>query len=724
LLKNGPAIKGINDLCLLLESNFGVRVKAQPTSSRSPRIAFMLRDCPPKSRWDSNFHLQVNHRQIAVEADSEIALLRASLHLSNYWRLRRSPSLALGRRTVHPAVPIHLGADLWGGFSTTQAWVKDRENDDNFLEIARMGVNAVPVMTLLEDYIEAVPDPRFRSLVNPQARFNRERLAKLARQSAQYGVFITLMAYNPKLPPDHRVFHDYPGCAGALQRQGAVRTLCSSDAATREFLAESWASLFRKIPELGGLLAIVGGEGFYHCFMSSAADQMDCPRCSKRNSSQMVAELVNAVARGVRAVCPDAFLIAWPYSATHWSHDRDQVELIRRLDPQCVIFQTELDKDSVDWRKAGYAKDIWDYSASVVQTSDRCHSQRRLAGARGLPFSVKIECNSSIECLSVPYLPVVENQTQIWENCRRLRPRAIHSRWLFDGSCKAPPEEIGYWAIWGRGTEFEDLRRVARDIARREFGNAATPYVVRAWKLFSEAMRHHPSLHYYTGSYYIGPGQPLVLDPDPPDSSLDPVFFGAFYWQWEGSPTRDAEFLVKKQRLFFAKPAFRALARRGPRRGEDVGLQELQALARLWERGLAELEKARRLVPPCCRRRFEREFVLGKHLALTWRSAANVEEFLRLRDVLREFTGAFHVRAGHFQENLRDLHRLTELAQEELRIAREDRQIIRNADFLDLSLRLDMGTASQVDILKSKIKQVRRLLRVDLPALRGTIGTW
>ena len=37
--------------------------------------------------------------------------------------------------------------------------------------------------------------------------------------------------------------------------------------------------------------------------------------------------------------------------------------------------------------------------------------------------------------------------------------------------------------------------------------------VRRAWKLFSQALRHHPQLDYYVGSYFIGPGQPLVLDP-------------------------------------------------------------------------------------------------------------------------------------------------------------------------------------------------------------------
>ena len=144
-----------------------------------------------------------------------------------------------------------------------------------------------------------------------------------------------------------------------------------------------------------------------------------------RQGSAVVAELVNSVAAAIQQQVPDARLVTWPYSAGHWSGDLDQKQFIASLDADRVVFQTEIDKDSVDWRPAGYAKNIWDYSMSRVTPSPRCRRQRRLAAARQLPFSVKIECNNSIECLNVPYLPVLDNQRAIWENALRLRPEAI-----------------------------------------------------------------------------------------------------------------------------------------------------------------------------------------------------------------------------------------------------------------------------------------------------------
>lgn len=147
-------------------------------------------------------------------------------------------------------------------------------------------------------------------------------------------------------------------------------------------------------------------------------------------------------------------------------------------------------------------------------------------------------------------------------------------------------------------------------------------------------------------------------------------------------------------------------------------------MAGLWERGAAELEKAKARVPGACRARFRQERTLGRHMGYTWRSAANVEEFLRLRDTVREFSRQSWVRSGHVRENLRDLDRMRKIAADELAIARADLALVRGVDFLNLGLRLDMGTACTEAILEAKIRQVDRLLKEDLPRWRETLQTW
>lgn len=719
---DGPARAGINDLIDLAHHNFGLTLK--PANKTSQTIVFELKQNPSNkklSRWERAFQLEASPRKIHIRGNSEGALLRASLYISNTWRLRRLPALNPGRRVIRPTIPIHIAADLWGGFNTTHAWIPGRENDSNFIELARMGVNVVPVMTRLEDYIAEAPKG-FRSLINPQAGKNLRRLAQLADRMAKHDIQLMLMAYNPRLASDHPVFKENPNARGAMPH-GRFRCLCGSDAPTRKFLADTWASIFRAIPHLAGMMTIIGGEAFYHCYMRTEGAK-DCPRCRNRDASTAIAELVNDVACAVRHESDEVLIVCWPYSGGMWSHDRDQARLIKALDRRNVMFLSEIDRETVDWRPAGYGKFIWDYSLSYISISERCRSQLRMSRKRKIPFCCKIECNTSIECLNVPWLPVLENQRKAWENCRSLRPDAIMSRWLFDGSCKAPPEELGFWTIWGKGTPYADLSHTLNAIAQRDFGERAASFVRRAWRFFSDAMRHHPQLAYYIGPYFIGPCQPLVLREDNVEK-LDAAFFGHFYWtQQEGTHSGDKSMYAAKRPLFYRRPGWSAIARRGPNAGKDVALDELREMARLWERGVAELVKARPFVPSHCQARFEREWVLGRYLALTWRSAANVEDFLRRREIVRKFSGRGALNYGYLKENLRDLREMRKIAEAELRIAETALPLIRDADYLDTALRMDMGTASTKQMLRAKIKQVSHLLKVDLPAREKELHKW
>lgn len=719
---DGPARAGINDLTDLARHNFGLTIKT--ANKLKQTIIFELtqnQSDKNSSRWERAFQMEATPQKIHIRANSEEALLRASLYITNTWRLRRLPALDSGRRIIRPAIPIHIGADLWGGFNTTHAWISGRENDSNFIELARMGVNVVPIMTRLEDYIAAAPKG-FQRLINPHAGKNLHRLAQLADRMAKHDIQLMLMAYNPRLAPDHPLFSENPSARGAMPH-GRFRCLCSSDRPTREFLANAWAAIFQAIPHLAGMMTIVGGEAFYHCYMRTEGAK-DCPQCKRRNASATVAEFINDVARAVRRKSKEALIVCWPYSGGIWSNDRDQVQLIRLLDPQNVMFLSEIDREAVDWRQAGYAKNIWDYSLSYVATSERCRNQSQMCRSKQMPFCCKIECNTSIECLNVPWLPVLENQRRIWENCRRLRPEAVMSRWLFDGSCKAPPEELGFWTIWGKDTHYGKLSQALKAIAQRDFGESSAPFVIRAWRFFSEAMRHHPQLAYYIGTYFIGPCQPLLLREEN-IQQLDPAFFGHFYWtQQENTHSGDKSMYAGQKPLFYSRPGWSAIARRGSNAGQDVALEELRTMARLWKRGVLELTKARPLVPNCCRARFKREWILSNYLALTWQSGANVEDFLRRREILRKFSKRGSLNCGYLKENLRDLRQMRQIAIEELRIARAALSLVRHADYLDTALRMDMGVAATTTMLQAKIKQISHLLKVEFPEREKEMRQW
>jgi hypothetical protein len=64
------------------------------------------------------------------------------------------------------------------------------------------------------------------------------------------------------------------------------------------------------------------------------------------------------------------------------------------------------------------------------------------------------------------------------------------------------------------------------------------------------------------------------------------------------------------------------------------------------------------------------------------------------------------------------------IARAELDIARRDLALVREVDFLDIGLRLDMGTASTEAMLQAKIHQIEALLSTELPEWREEMLRW
>ncbi len=726
--EDGPAAIGVRDLVSCLQQCFDLTVTdpqirfADTTSTSTsrfsqPSVRFELdlksakRDAHPA---EAGFVLDASREGIVVSSGSQTGLLRGSLYLSNLWRLRGAPFTPHGKFDIRPRFSVRLSADLPGGFSTSPAWVNGRETDTNFLELSRYGVNALPIMTHLTDYLRPQDAPApYASLAHPEAQARRDRLAKLCRQGAKYGVQFFLMGYNPKLALNAAVFD--PACGGRAEARGAAqfnrtfRVLCWNDPPTGEFLANAWAGLCRDIPELGGVMAINGGEGFYHCHMRS--DEIpDCPRCNSANSHESAAHLLNLTARAIRKANPHARLIGWPYSASSlWSNQRDQRSMIELLDPDAVWFQTEIEKDQFVLKPAGYYKYLWDYSMDDVPVSDRAKSQREICKKRGIGFGLKTETNVTWETTGLPFLPLFERQARQWKDAMSLNPAFMHTQWLSGGSTwGSPSEEIGYWAQWGKGTKYAEPIVALQGICRREYGPAG-PSVIRASIMFGRAFSHHPGLAYYKGANFIGTGSPLPLDPNDL-SDLDRAFFGIYYWMCEGELHEDSRSLVEPQPLFFVQPYYTAVVKEGQLTGMDVAVEEFRNLVKLWKPGVSLLRQAYRKTRPPHKENVGRLADLAEHLEYVWTSAGNVEEWLRLRNEVIADGSRPTSRYGLREVNKSRIARMEELMRVETRIARKDLALVKKYPEWDISWRLDMCAKSLAEITAAKIEQVKSLL--------------
>lgn len=152
----------------------------------------------------------------------------------------------------------------------------------------------------------------------------------------------------------------------------------------KQFLSETMKQMFQAAPELDGVVLIIGGEGFYHCFMRPFGVEKghtNCTHCEALGADTVVANLCNLLADAARSVNPKAEVIAWPYSAEHvWSSDKAQSGFIAKLKPGTGIF-TEMEKDEYVEKPDGVRKHLWDYSIEFrsAPANERNNRSKRAA---------------------------------------------------------------------------------------------------------------------------------------------------------------------------------------------------------------------------------------------------------------------------------------------------------------------------------------------------------
>jgi hypothetical protein len=475
------------------------------------------------------------------------------------------------------------------------------------------------------------------------------------------------------------VFRQHPGARGAQLAAGGdtpnIHCLCSSNADALGFHADVLGNLFKQIPDLGGLVLIVGGESYYHCFMraqGAAKGRTNCKQCDGKVAEDVIANLLKVTGDAVRQHQPAAKIMAWPYSAQHfWSAEPNQLRFIDSL-PQNVAFMSEIDKDQ-PYVKDGYTKPIWDYSVDYEGPSDRIVAQANRCAQRGRELFLKTETAHGIELLHLPYVPSIQRSARRWQAVRSLRPAGLIQRWGFIGMYDSVAECVGFAARWDPDFAPEPSSAA---IAGMFFGSAA-PQVAAAWKQFDRAVGHIPVLTtggYYLGPMFLGPCHPLPTWTGPtPD-----VFRGSLFFLLEGeatfSPpraaTRDDFTVAELSRIGaepYVEPEFTA-ARDEAARGHAI---------------LAKLDAAS--LPPHCRDELVEQQAIGELLYRTFRTTVNLIRFLRQRDVA--------------------------IATDELENTRAARTIYERAPYLSHHLRLDVGVNESVKMIDAKLKLLEAFLK-------------
>jgi hypothetical protein len=623
---------------------------------------------------DVGFRSVVTTNRVEVHAVDSAALWAGWVHLENEMRRAGGPILTIEELRRAPAWEVQIAPPTWGSNYAVPDLSPEYLPVDAFRSLAHAGANG---MFIYGDFLCYADGTRLAELNYPDAARYIQTLRETTERAAAYGVEIYFCAVSPKLAADHALFKRLPATRGAQLATNNLHCLCSSSADALGFHADVFANLFKQAPLLGGLILIIGGESYYHCFMRAAGAKIghtNCKQCEGKVAEDVIANLLKVTADAATGVSPKARITAWPYSAqAFWSAEPNQLRLIDRLPPN-VSLLSEIDKDQVVIRER-YRKPIWDYSVDYNGPSDRIKAQAQRCTDRDRGLYIKTETCHSIELLHFPYVPCIEHSASRWQGIRTLYPRGVLQRWGFIGMFDSPAERIGYLARWA-----PDLAPASASlhVAQQLCGPAATQ-IAQAWHHFGDAVQHIPCLT--TGSYYIGPGFLGPCHPLPTWTGPTPEpFRGSLYYLQEMDATFSHSHENSRDDLTLGSTSpfgnantisiFEgefAAARDHAKAGYDI-LQSIDTTP----------------LAPHIRSEVIEQYAIGEYLYRQFRTTVNVIRFLRAKE----------------QSQTNDLK---PIAKDELENTRAARAVYEKAPWLSHHLRLDLAMNPSIQMIDAKI---------------------
>ncbi|HEY3395627.1 MAG TPA: hypothetical protein VGK58_23195 [Lacipirellulaceae bacterium] len=576
---------------------------------------------------DSNtlesFTIRVQKDRITVQGDSPNGLRDAIVRLLDRIGFREAPILTLGTIVYRPRLPVRLGAVPQGG---------------SYKDVVFFGFNAVlygggDLYALSQsDAIPELSARRVRGLLES----HREGMKQLSQYGLKAYAFLNTRQKFPKSDP---IFQAHPEIRGALTWSAdGEYTLCTLHPLVRQYLRESLQGLFKSLPELQGVVIIIGGEGFYHCHMRPYGVEKghtNCSRCEPLGAEAAVADLCNDLASAIREVNPQAELVAWPYSAEHvWAKDRAVSGFIEKLKPGVTLF-TEIEKSETIQKPHGIVKDIWDYSIDLIGPGPRAQEQIGACAKNNVRVYLKSEPELGFEAPRLPQIPCMDRWA---DRAEALASCGADGAWVFPafrpfyGTSTA---EINKFLWWSPVPDREELLHAfAQRLAGKQSGDALR----QAWKHVSDTIPFSPELPpYYTGPYYLGPMHPMCANKN---AALPVVFYGRFLFRAE---IMDSEGLKKEPTFLIA-----------PRGDAKILGESYREMERHLQQAATKIREASPNVDDRHHLTFDAEAVPVLWFYHTARTHANFYESCQLRDAVAALTA----KPAHWPEEIENARAL------------------------------------------------------------------
>ncbi|MCC6344689.1 MAG: hypothetical protein IT166_20990 [Bryobacterales bacterium] len=645
------------------------------------------------------FRVETGKTSCRISASDTEGIRRGIFYIEDEMLRRQGPFLAVGSVERRPVIERRISRCFFGPIKRPPKMRDELMDDVDYYpeqylnRLAHEGVNGLWLTIEFRDLVSTGFTPE-------AGRDAAKRLAKLRRTVAaclRYGIRTYIFSIEPRAwEVNSPVLKQHPELGGARTRDGRFVYFCPLTGNSRKYLYESVNTIFKSVPELGGLINISHGERATTCLsaLSSVGEgHIDCPRCSRKAPWEILHASLSAMEQGMHAAAPEAELISWLYMPQARGPSReglaDWVYELPAHTPKGVVLQFNFESGV---KRTEFGREFvgGDYWLSTPGPSGRFERVAKVARENHTPVSAKIQTGVSHEVATVPYVPVPSMLYRKFAAMRRLGVSRTMLCWYFGnypGLMNKAAGELSFEPFPENEDDF--LNRLATLYWGRQ--DAAT--VVKAWKDFADGYQHYPltTLFQYYGPMHDGPVWPLLLKPA--DAPLTPT------WLLASTITR--------------KPWPPSGDRVGESFQELFTLDEVVELARrmttAWERGMRTLGT----LEPRYANQPERLLDIGvaRALGIQFRSGYNILRFYQLRERM--------VRAGG-PERLDMLRQLSEIAREELE---QDKVLLA---LCERDSRLGFHSEAEgykyfPEKIRWRMRQIDGVLANDVPAIEKQI---
>lgn len=546
-----------------------------------------------------------------------------------------------------------------------------KTHPDSYLkEIAREGFNAVWLHCLLRDIVSCDAFPEFGKKEKEQV----PALNSLVEKAGKHGLKVFLYFCEPRgFRKEDPFWENNADVKGQPSQVLSIWyfALCSSTRKVKDFLYQGSYNLFHKVPGLGGVFMITASEFLTHCYSHFPRGQ--CGRCAKRDPSEIVAEIITLVNKGIKDANPLADVIAWNWSWYIIEPD-PQKKLISRL-PKDVILQADFERGG--WKNVLNKRlEIDEYSFSYTGPSPRFKNLFHLAKKQGMKVTAKLQIGTTHELVTVPYIPVPYILAEKLNRMRKLGVDGYLGCWVFGGDVSVMSKVAGKMSV----NPLLPSAQAVKEVAEEEFGSAPAEYVAKAWKQFSAAWKNYP---FSIPFLYFSPVNYATAYPFELSAGDKPAIPS-----WLALPKDKNGHLVVGDNLKDWLTPFTA----------GFAVKTFRKLLAEWDKGLQVLEEGAKKQTQ--NPRYKKEMDMAVHISLLIQSTINIIKFYGLLKKYRK-------NAPGAKASVRSL------LHKELSIAEKDREIIkRNPDFgyhaeAHTSFITEADLSYKISLLKGQLKNLR-----------------